>query len=299
LNLHKREHLSDIPLTLREVPAVVTEEFALAVGCPAPTTFDELRAACETVMPELHQPGPEGFSSRLEELLHRLVLVATEAAESDVGMSRGPRRIGELIRLIAQDSPEPVNWSTNAYFCCVTPSRGFVGKLADAPGELVKAIRAMSARMRYNCWHFLPQGIGMHDRGGDRDWFFAPGMPDMTAWSDQHHTGHIATGVRHAIRVSFPVELLGVTRPGLYDFRVMRHAGEAYTIPELRQAIAVGEFLRRIYQAHADLLASGAPDLDIQDFDNRWYQTTYHALAESEAPATSDAVVQSSVTEQV
>jgi hypothetical protein len=281
LNLNKRELLSETPVSLREVPPVIPEEFALAVGCPTPTTFDELYAACQAVMPQLHQPGPEGFSSRLEHLLHRLVLVATEATQSDVGMSRGPRRVGELIRLIARDSLEPVGWSTNAYFCCVTPSRGFTAQLADAPGELLKAVRAMSARMRYNCWHFLPHGIGMHERSGDRDWFFAPGMPDMTAWSDQHHTGHIATGVRHAIRVSFPVELVGVSRPGLYDFRVMRHAGEAYTIPELRQAIAIGEFMRRIYQAHADLLAGGAPDLDIRDFDNPWYQATYDARAES------------------
>ena len=135
--------------------------------------------------------------------------------------------------------------------------------------------------MRYNGWHYLPHSSGMHHRAAERDWFFAPTMSDVTDWSDQHHTGHVAHGVRYAIRVPFGIELAGANRPGVHDFRLMRAwGGEPYTIADLRSAIAIGELLRVFYQAHADHLASGAPALDVVDFDNSWYQSRYNDLTE-------------------
>jgi hypothetical protein len=275
LNLNKQEHLSYEPMTLADVPAAIVETFALLLGCPVPTDFAGLSTACADKMPDLHQLGEDGFSSRFEQVLHELVLVATEATGSDVGMSRGPRRIGELIRLVGQDSMEPVNWTTNAFYCCVTPSQAFTELFASVPEQLPQVLRAISARMRYNGWHYLPHTIGVHKRSGERDWFFAPTMSDVTDWSDQHHTGHVASGVRYAIRVPFGVRFAGTHRPGMHDFRLMRAAGEPYTPTDLRTAIAVGELLRRLYQAHADMLAGGRADLDILDFDNPWYQARY------------------------
>jgi hypothetical protein len=236
-------------------------------------------------MADLHKPGENGFTSCLEMVLHELVQVATEATKSDVGMSRGPRRIGELIQAVCSHTTNPADWTTNAFYCCVTPSQAFTELFTDVPEELPQAIRAMSARMRYNGWHYLPHTIGMHEGSGDRDWFFAPAMADVTDWSDQHHTGHVASAVRHAIRVPFGVAIAGADRPGMHDFRLMRAAGEPFTLSDLRAAVAVGELLRCLYQAHAYRLArAGADVLDIVDFGNQWYQTRYGGTSVPASP---------------
>ncbi|WP_211768089.1 hypothetical protein [Kutzneria sp. CA-103260] len=275
LNLNKQELLAHDPVTAADIPEAVLRTLALELDCPTPKDFAELLAACERAMPALHGPGTDGFTTRFEQVLHELVLVATEATASDVGMSRGPRRVGELAATVAADSTEALSWTTNAFYCCVTPSVGFTDQFAQAMAELPQVLRAISARMRYNGWHYLPHTIGVHERAGDRDWFFAPTMADVTDWSDQHHTGHVANGVRYAIRVPFGVDMAGEFRPGMHDFRLMRAFGEPYTMADLRAATAVGEVLRRLYQARVDSFAAGQADPCVTDFDNPWYQARY------------------------
>ncbi|WP_018681420.1 hypothetical protein [Actinokineospora enzanensis] len=275
LNLNKRETLAHDPVTIADVPTAVVRAAARELDCPIPADFAELRTAFEAAMPALNGSGADGFSTRFEQVLHELVMVGTEAIGSDVGMSRGPRRIGELAAMVAADSPEAMEWTTTAFYCCVTPSRGFVEHFAAAADELPQVLRAISARMRYNGWHYLPHTIGMHERADERDWFFAPTMSDLTDWSDQHHTGHVANGVRYAIRVPFGVAMAGEHRPGMFDFRLMRAFGEPYTLDDLRAGTAVGELLRCLYQARVDAFADGAADPGILDFDNPWYQARY------------------------
>ncbi|WP_338783268.1 hypothetical protein [Streptomyces sp. DG1A-41] len=50
-------------------------------------------------------------------------------------------------------------------------------------------VRAIAARMRWNGWHFMPHAAGVTDDASlaERDWFFAPSMPDMTEWTSHHH----------------------------------------------------------------------------------------------------------------
>ncbi|MFI9383081.1 hypothetical protein [Kutzneria sp. NPDC052558] len=275
LNLNKQELLAHDPVTVADLPEPVLRTLAMELDCPAPKDFADVLAACEQAMPVLHGTGADGFGTRFEQVLHELVLVATEATASDVGMSRGPRRVGELAATVAADSTEALSWTTNAFYCCVTPSAGFAGQFAHVPHELPQVLRAISARMRYNGWHYLPHSIGVHERAGDRDWFFAPTMGDVTDWSDQHHTGHVANGVRYAIRVPFGVDMAGAHRPGLHDFRLMRAFGEPYTMDDLRAATAVGEVLRSLYQARVDAFATGQHDPCVTDFDNPWYQARY------------------------
>ena len=277
LNLNKQEQLTETPVTLADVPPAVVKKFAVLLRCPIPADFAAVRTACAQKMTDLHQPGANGFTSYFEQVLHELVHVATDATASDVGMSRGPRWMGELLRAVREHRMDPVAWTTSAFYCCVTPSQAFIELFTDVPEQLPQVIRAISARMRYNGWHYLPHTIGAHQRSGDRDWFFAPTMADVTDWSDQHHTGHVANSVRHAIRVPFGVVVDGSDRPGMHDFRLMRAAGEPYTLSDLRAGMAIGELLRGLYQAHVDRLAQlGAPTaLDIVDFDNQWYQARY------------------------
>lgn len=281
LNLNKKERLEQDPITLCDLPEAVLDELAAQLDCPRPADYAALRVACDRAVPGLHRPGPAGFGTRFEQALHDIVRVATEATDSEVGMSRGPRRFADLIRLLRTGDPAPLAWTTRDFFCCVTPSARFVARFVAAPAELPRAVRAISARMRYNGWHYLPHTLGMADRAAERDWYFAPTMPDLTDWSDQHHTGHVANGVRYAIRVPFGVELAGAQRPGLHDFRLMRTGGTPYTESDLRAAIAVGEALRCLYQAHVAALELG-PAVDevageVTGFDNPWYEARYAA----------------------
>jgi hypothetical protein len=131
----------------------------------------------------------------------------------------------------------------------------------------VRTLAAYSARMRFNTWHYLPHTLGIADRAASRpDWFFAPTMPDLTDWSDQHHTGHVAFGVRYAIRVPIGIEYDGRPLPGLYDLRVMRTGAPPFTFGDLRRAVAAGLLLRQLYQA-----MSGYRPL-VTDFGKSWYE---------------------------
>jgi hypothetical protein len=275
LTVHKRECLMTGPLRLRSVPAQVLITLAEMLDTKIPGDFDAVTASFERVIPHLRASSSRGFTSRLEELLHEIISCATTSLQSDAGMSRGPRSVGSLSRLIKSGSLEPRDWTTSNYFCCVTPSQTFVRRFEGVPCELPKTLRAIAARMRYNSWHFMPDSAGIAQQCPDRDWFFAPSMPDTTRWTDQHHQGHVANGIRHAIRVPFGVHLAGAHRPGVYDFRLVRTAGSAYDAVDFKAAISVGEVLRRLYQVLASHVETTGDEWVVSDFDNRWYQARY------------------------
>jgi hypothetical protein len=268
---------ADLPASLTPVlRRYLTEDQVADLADPA-----AFAAAWAPHIAGLHQPGDDAFSTRFEELLHELTEVATAATHSHVGMSRGPKDVGLLGRMLAQGDPTPGDWKTSDYYCCVVPSADFVGRFEAAPEELVQVVRAIAARMRWNGWHFMPPVAGPAELFQDRDWFFPPSMPDITEWTSHHHQGHVANGVRHAIRIPLPLVLAGATRPGVHDFRLMRSDGDPYGTTELRTAIAVGMVLRGLYQAHASSLEASSASLITSDFNNRWYQARYQPVSES------------------
>jgi hypothetical protein len=237
----------------------------LGVDLPADTPIDALVPHFTAFAGRLvREPAPDGFGSAFEAALHGFVGAAAEAFEADVAMSRGPQRFTAL-----RVAPEldPFGLGTGEFYCCVAPRQAFVDRFgADRPG-LVRALSAYSARMRFNTWHYLPHTLGIVEREPGRDdWFFAPTMPDVTDWSDQHHTGHVVFGVRYAIRVPFGVEFDGRPLPGLYDLRLMRTAEPSYTVADLRAAVAAAAILRGFYQA------ATAYEPVVTDFGKTWYE---------------------------
>ena len=168
-------------------------------------------------------PATPGFASAFEGFLHEFLRIAAEALASDVSMSRGPRDLREL-RADAHRSP--MSLTTGSFFCCVAARSSFAQLLGDQ-AELARTLSAYSARMRFNSWHYLPHTLARAGDPARPDWFFAPTMPDVTEWSDQHHTGHVAFGVRYAIRVPLGIEFDGAYRPGMYDLRFIARGGTA------------------------------------------------------------------------
>jgi len=187
-----------------------------------------------------------------------------EASNADVAMSRGPR---DLDQLRGRGSGNPSSLSTRAFFCCVTASSSFAARFAGDGAGVATVLSAYSSRMRFNTWHYLPDSLDITTVSPERDdWFFAPGMPDIAEWSDQHHTGHVAFGVRYAIRVPFGIDFAGAYRPGLYDLRLMRAGEPRFTTADLRAAIATGYLLSAIYQAMS------VHGVTVVDFTNEWFR---------------------------
>ncbi|MGW0589568.1 hypothetical protein [Streptosporangium sp. NPDC002607] len=248
VSLHKRELVLDPTPGHADVP-------------PAVAGFLERSGP----IPELlTAPAPPGFGSAYEGFLHEFLRTVARSLGADVAMARGPR---DLRRLLG----DPLALRTGDFYCCVVAGDSFADRFGGDRPALARALSAYSARMRFNTWHYLPHTLDVADRDRGRDdWFFAPAMPDITEWSDQHHTGHVTFGVRYAIRVPLGVTLGGAYRPGLYDLRLMRAQEPAFQLGHLRAAVAIGRLLAGLHQEMVP------HDPDITDFANEWYRT-FHA----------------------
>jgi hypothetical protein len=270
VSLHKTERRLEPPVTPSDIPPRAAAflrgaglEFGAGGAAAAEPTLTKLA-------PLLAAPSADPlFGTAFEEFLHGLLKAVAADTASDVVMARGPRSLACLAR--SATPPEQVlKLSTSENYCCVVPGEAFKTRFAHDRQALAKAIAAYSARMRYNTWHFLPDGLGLrnHQPGRD-DWFYAPAIPDIATWSDQHHTGHVMFGVRYAIRIPIGIRFDGAYRAGLYDLRLMRTGDSSFTEDELRAGIAVSQALGAIHQAMA------AHDHRVSAFDNQWFRSVY------------------------
>jgi hypothetical protein len=267
LNLHKRERLMTAPVLVGDAAAAILPELSdlLGVDVAAGDRIDGLAPAFTGLAARLAgAPAPDGFSTAFAAAIHRLIAAAAEAYHADVAMSRGPQRFDPLR---VAPGTDPFGLGTGDFYCCVAPRRAFVERFGVDRQGLTRALSAYSARMRFNTWHYLPHTLGIVERQPGRDdWFFAPTMADVTDWSDQHHLGHVAFAVRHAIRVPFGIEFDGRPLPGLYDLRLMRASPPPFTETELRGAVAAAAILRQLYQAMARY------EPVVVDFGKPWYE---------------------------
>ncbi len=270
LTLHKREGLMTAPDSLSDVPAAVVTHLRglLSAELTAATPIGELAPRWAALAGRL--PGftaPAGFGTAFEATLHAFLTAVAEAFGADVSMSRGPQRFDSLR---AEPGTDPLSLGTGDFYCCVAPRREFADRFGDFRQGLTRTLAAYSARMRFNTWHYLPHTLAIVEREpGREDWFFAPTMPDIAEWSDQHHTGHVVFGVRYAIRIPLGIEYDGRPLPGLYDLRLMRTDGPPFTPADLRQAIATGMLLQQFYQAMS------AYQPVVTDFGKTWYEAVH------------------------
>ncbi|WP_433227327.1 hypothetical protein [Microtetraspora malaysiensis] len=284
MTINKQEHFFSAPVTAADLPRGFMEKLMqLLPGTDVAGTSDWKSAWSAHAVRAYEDACDAAFTTHLEQVVYDLVEAGTEATASHVGMSRGPRDVAELSRQIAAGSTVPGHWKTSDYYCCVVPGREFCRWFDGngVPEELTQVVRAIAARMRWNGWHFMPHasGASADPSFADRDWFYAPTMPDMTEWTSYHHQGHVANGVRHAIRVPLPLTLAGASRPGIHDFRLMRTDGDPYTLEDLRAAVAIGQVLRGLYQSYASQIEAGGHALVINDFDNGCYQRRFTPAA--------------------
>lgn len=218
------------------------------------------------------------FGSYLEYLLDRVVAEAVQATNSDIGMTRSARdyrRFAEAVR--GRQTVVASGWSQAEYFCHVVPSAEVLKTFSRR--TLVMTLNAISARMRFNSWHYAPSYFDVANVPEGRGWFTAPRMADIADDSDQHHNGHMHALVRYSIRSPLPIRIDRDALPGFIDLRLMRQSGEPYREAELMTAIAYTEVLQFIYQHLMNHVLARNVSFVFSFGDKKWFDAMYSVSA--------------------
>ncbi len=230
------------------------------------------------------------FANAYEELIHDIVCATTEICSADIGMSRGLRSLRALVDALGrEDWQEIVSWELPHYYCCAAPSNDLARSFAHAPADLADILWAIAARMQYNAWHFVPGNLPLTRHVTERDYFYPPTLPDLAQWSDQHHRGHVASGVRHAVRAPAAVDICGHKFNGFVDVRLMRRAGVPFGLAELTTAIGAAQMVAEAAGSLAGHLARSGASLRIGAFGPEWYAAQAAACWQSAVAVSTEA----------
>jgi hypothetical protein len=287
MNLRKKEAVLPFPLSHTNAVLAPITQAAYAYAClqrwmPAGISakkffehgqFEKLLDASL-----LNERQSLSFSSYFEYLIDRIVAEAVSSTSSDVGMSRSARdylRFAESLR--TRDAKTVCDWGQAEYFCHVVPSQHMTETLTTKMISMV--LNAVSARMRYNSWHYAPSYFDSRDVTANRGWFFAPRMADIADFSDLHHTGHTHAGVKYSIRSPLPLCLDKEVLFGFIDLRLMRQKGDPYAREDLVTAIAYTEVLQFLYQHLLNHLTENSRHFAIALGDKKWFDKAYPLLA--------------------
>lgn len=266
-------------ITLRAQSHALIQE-ALGVDVSASEFFDN-QALSNLIHHRRLRSASSPFASDLEFLIDALLKRVVEVTGSDFSMSRGVRSFQAFVHALREGQhAELCDWSQAEYFCHVVPSAGARAHLA--PRTLQGVLNAVSARMRYNSWHYTPSHVPSGAVPENRSWFFAPKMADTTVWSDQHHAGHVHATVRYCIRSPYALTMGGTPLPGFVDLRLFRQHGEPYSARDLGTALAYTEALGVLYQRLMNhVLATQDPfsfEFGSKAWIDRQFQTDADAL---------------------
>src|SRR5258708_2523448 len=262
-----RQSVDDLPADLSEY---IENTYGLRPG--SFRNFDELFRACvenahhAVPAPQEGKPLMDG----VECLLERITMSAIEGIRSDIGMTRGLRDLRRWQQMLDEHRfVEIGEWPTTDYFCGVFPSAKMRRRMPDA-GRLAKVLTACSVRMQFNSWHYMPGPFVQEP--APHHYYFPPRMADTAIWSDQHHAGHVMAAVRHSIRSPAPLKYRDRAYFGMVDLRLFRATGARFTRQDLCAAMKYTEYLRAVYQAVNDLVASGERHIVIRAFDKSWFE---------------------------
>ncbi|MBT2402048.1 MULTISPECIES: hypothetical protein [unclassified Streptomyces] len=282
--MHKIERVADAPgdaARAREdaVCALLRDRLQLTG-----TTLEELGREVAASPQWLAQPHGD-FATGLESLVYEAVAASAEAFQADFAMSRGMRSLPELIRALREERwAEIVDWDITQFFCCVVPLPQARRHFADSVATLADTAWAMSSRMQYNSWHFVPGNAPRLPEVLARDHFVPPTIPDVAFYSDQHHHGHVNNLVRFTVRSPQSVEVDGHRFNGFMDLRLLRCDGTPFDEQDLLAAHRVSAFIAGATADAAALAAAGEP-AEITAFDAAWHWKAITGTEPAEAEA--------------
>jgi histidinol-phosphate aminotransferase len=126
--------------------------------------------------------------------------------------------------------------------------------------------------MEYNSWHNLPDNVPDGDERHTRDYVYAQRMPDVAEWSDQHHRGHVTSGVRHTVRAPGAVHVAGRRFAALVDIRILRQQGDPFADEDVAVALAGSSLAAMIVEKLAAAVRAAGVDHRIEAFGPAWYR---------------------------
>ena len=222
----------------------------------------------------------EGFTSSAEALINEYLKSTLRIIESDIVMTRGFTRLSDLLSLAKNNEYQKIiDYKQTDYFCYVLPSNAVV-KNTD-PKMLQVILNSISARMRFNSWHYLP-GNYSEDISGERDYFIPPVLSDIALNSDLHHPGHIHSRVKYSIRCPESVTINNKVYKAFIDLRLMRMNGSVFTLEELKRSKEISLNLQTIYQALIDHLEETNSSFSFNFATKKWYLEKYQNKEEKE-----------------
>ncbi|MFG3248872.1 hypothetical protein [Streptomyces sp. NPDC048187] len=266
----KREILAELPAADRVHALLPATLAGLASGIPAMSrvTGPDAEAVVSRAAVDLARGGGDP-----EELLTLIVQAAVRDLRADYGMSSAVRDLTRLAARAPDRASGVLALRKPDFFCCVLPHPAFAQRRPEH--ELVTLLWAVSQRMQYNRWHFVPGNFTRAEVPAQRHYFFPPTMPDLAEHAELRHGGHVAAGVRHTIRAPGaqlwrePLAVGGNHYRGGYDIRVVRTQGPPFTRAELWTAVR--------YSGLIDAFWRGLATLDrppvISGFDKDWYRS--------------------------
>jgi hypothetical protein len=233
---------------------------------------------------DLPEEASPRFASYLEYLIDKVVAQAVVETRSDLGMTRGVRDFGRFAALRSAHATKAVSeWGSSAYFCHVVPAAALAQRCSSK--VLCNILNAVSARMRYNSWHYAPSYFPADQVAPERGWFSAPRMADLTVYSDYHHAGHVHARVRYCIRSPLSVRAGRDVLAGFADLRLMRQTGAPYDLHEFATALAYTEVLQFLYQKLMDHLLGSDASYVFSFGDKAWFDRAYAAQTAQAAPS--------------
>jgi hypothetical protein len=211
------------------------------------------------------------YGTGLEALVHQAVTAAAHAFRADFAMSRGMRSLPELIAALRGEKWAQIcGWDITRYFCCVVPLPAAARHFGGSVPAVADTAWAMSSRMQYNSWHFVPGNLPRTAPVAERDHFVPPTIPDIAFFSDQHHHGHVNNKVRFSIRSPQAVTVDGRRFNGFIDLRLLRCEGPPFTEQDLLAAHRVSGFVAAATTAAAELAAADE-FFEVTAFDSAWH----------------------------
>ncbi|MFC9914417.1 hypothetical protein [Streptomyces sp. NPDC127197] len=215
---------------------------------------------------------PHGdYGTGLESLVYHTVAAVASALRADFAMSRGMRSLPALIAAMRDEQWEQIcAWDLTHYFCCVVPLPDAGRHFGDSLSAVADTAWAMSSRMQYNSWHFVPGNLPRTRAVVERDHFVPPTIPDISLYSDQHHHGHVNNKVRFSIRSPQAVTVDGRLFNGFIDLRLLRCEGPPFTEQDLLAAHRVSRLVAAATGAAAELAAAGE-HFEVTAFDSPWH----------------------------
>ena len=222
----------------------------------------------------------KGFTSSAEALINEYLKSTLRIIESDIVMTRGITLLSDLLSLAKDEEYQKiVGYKQTDYFCYVLPSHSVI-KNTD-PKMLQVILNSISARMRFNSWHYLP-GNYSENVSRDRDYFIPPVLSDIALNSDLHHPGHIHSRVKHSIRCPESVTINKKVYKAFIDLRLMRMNGPVFTLEELKRSKEIALNLKTIFQALIDHLEESRDTFSFSFATKRWYLEKYQIQEEKE-----------------